>query len=595
VELIRAKNRARRTAHRTGWPIDRREANRLQFGVKQALSVFRNEQWEQKLESLNSEDNSIWKMAKILRNTRKPFPPTHGAGGIVYTDQEKAEAFADSLELQCRASFANADPDHVDEVEEEVDEMLEEAPDLPIQPTSPQEVSETIRSLKNRKAPGPDNIANKALKTLPEKAIVAITAIANGIFRLRHFPARWKTANVIFIPKPGKNPKFPQNHRPISLLSTVGKVVEKLIHSRLTKIINDNRTIPDEQFGFRAHHSTTDQLLRVTEYASVSHERKHVTAAVFLDVAKAFDTVWHKGLVFKLRQSGVPVAMAQLIYSFLEERSFRAKIRDTFSTPHPIEAGVPQGSVLSPLLYSVFTADIPKTTRTTLAMYADDTAIITRSKQPRAATGYLQEAVNALEDWFRLWRIDVNPEKSSALLITRRRVVPVGQIQMFGRDIPWKDQVKYLGVILDKRLTFIPHIKHVEAQTKMVASRLSSLTCRKRKMSIRNKLVLYKSIIRPVMTYASVVWGHASASQLNKLQVIQNRFLRSAFNSPWFVRNNQLHREANLPMLKEFLHEIALRSFEKAKVHENPLVREAVDYDETGPSRYKRPKTVLNG
>jgi hypothetical protein len=192
--------------------------------------------------------------------------------------------------------------------------------------------------------------------------------------------------------------------------------------------------------------------------------------------------------------------MAQLIYSFLEERSFRAKIRDTFSTPHPIEAGVPQGSVLSPLLYSVFTADTPKTTRTTLAMYADDTAIITRSKQPRTATGYLQEAVDALEDWFRLWRIDVNPEKSSALLITRRRVVPVGQVQMFGRDIPWKDQVKYLGVILDKRLTFIPHVKHVEAQTKMVASRLSSLTCRKSKMSIRNKLVLYKSIIRPVTT-----------------------------------------------------------------------------------------------
>jgi hypothetical protein len=133
-------------------------------------------------------------------------------------------------------------------------------------------------------------------------------------------------------------------------------------------------------------------------------------------------------------------------------------------------------------------------------MYADDTAIITRSKQPRTATGYLQEAVDALEDWFRLWRIDVNPEKSSALLITRRRVVPVGQVQMFGRDIPWKDQVKYLGVILDKSLTFIPHVKHVEAQTKMVASRLSSLTCRKSKMSIRNKLVLYKSIIRPVTT-----------------------------------------------------------------------------------------------
>jgi hypothetical protein len=104
------------------------------------------------------------------------------------------------------------------------------------------------------------------------------------MFRLRHFPARWKTTTVIFIPKPGKDPKFSQNHRPISLLSTVGKVIEKLIHSKITKVIRANHTIPDEQFGFRPKHSTTDQLLRVTEYVSVSLEHKHVARVVFLDV-----------------------------------------------------------------------------------------------------------------------------------------------------------------------------------------------------------------------------------------------------------------------------------------------------------------------
>ncbi|CAH1371504.1 unnamed protein product, partial [Tenebrio molitor] len=145
---IRAKNRARKIARRTGFPMDRTTANRLQFGVKQALSDFRNEQWERKLDSLKVEDNSIWKMVKLLRNNRKPLPPIHGAHGIVYTDEEKAEAFADSLELQCRANFTNADLDHVENVEEQVEQIADEEPETPIPPTSPQEVLQTIRGLK---------------------------------------------------------------------------------------------------------------------------------------------------------------------------------------------------------------------------------------------------------------------------------------------------------------------------------------------------------------------------------------------------------------------------------------------------------------
>jgi hypothetical protein len=210
-------------------------------------------------------------------------------------------------------------------------------------------------------------------------------------------------------------------------------------------------------------------------------------------------------------------------------------------------------------------------------------------------TAHLQNAINALETWFRRWLIDVNPEKSSALLITRRRLEPHGHVRMFGQVIPWKDQAKYLGVVLDKKLSCTPHIDYVVAKTKMVAGQLSSLTCRKSKMSPKNKLVMYKTIIRPTLTYASIVWGHAAGVHLNKMQVVLKRFLRTAFDAPWFVRNNQLHRDAELPMLKEFLLEIAMTAFEKAKTHPNPLVREAVDYDEEGPSRHKRPKMVLNG
>ncbi|KAH0814139.1 hypothetical protein GEV33_008652 [Tenebrio molitor] len=235
VDLIRAKNLARRLAHRTGDAVDRREANRLGNEVKYALIDHRNDQWERKLESLTAEDNSIWRMAKALRSNKKPLPPIHGTRGLVFSNEEKAEAFADSLELQCRPNIEDADVDHIERIEHQVEDILSRQIETSTTPTSPAEVRKIIGSLKVKKAPGPDNIPNKALKLLPDRVVVALTTIINASLRLCHFPSRWKKANVIFIPKPGKDPKFPQNHRPISLLSSIGKVLEKVILTRLVR------------------------------------------------------------------------------------------------------------------------------------------------------------------------------------------------------------------------------------------------------------------------------------------------------------------------------------------------------------------------
>jgi hypothetical protein len=313
-------------------------------------------------------------------------------------------------------------------------------------------LEDKIGSLKKKKAPGPDNISNTALKLLPPKVVVTLAAIFNASLRLCHFPSRWKNATVIFIPKPGKNSKLPQSNRPISLLSSIGKVLEKVILTRLVKVTDENSTIPDEQFGFRPKHSTVDQLINVTEFIAKGFGQNQSTGAIFLDVAKAFDTVWHDGLVYKLHAAGVPMAMVRLLNSFLNRRVFHAKI---LSTQREIQAGVPQGSVLSPTLYAIFTADIPKPDNTKIALYADDTAILVRSWSPEIISRDLQGAVENLESWFRTWRIDVNPEKSSAILFTKRHFRPVGEVAMFNRVIPWTTVVKYLGVKFDNHLTFI--------------------------------------------------------------------------------------------------------------------------------------------
>ncbi|KXZ75606.1 hypothetical protein TcasGA2_TC035039 [Tribolium castaneum] len=266
-----------------------------------------------------------------------------------------------SLSRQCSLNLTNADLDHVEEIEDHVESIATEDPDDPLTPTTPEEVSGVIRKLKKRKASGPDEISNRALKNLSLKVILELTGILNAMFSFRYFPQRWKMATVIFIPKPGKDPKFPQNHRPISLLSAVGKVAKRLIRSRLLQLTQERHIVPDEQFGFRSNHSTTDQLLRVVEHAFISIERKQVTGAVFLDVAKAFDVVCHDGLIYKLHQTTIPLAMVQMVRSFLDGRRFQVRINNSVSDPQDLEAGVPQGSVLSPLLYSIFTHDIPKT------------------------------------------------------------------------------------------------------------------------------------------------------------------------------------------------------------------------------------------
>jgi retron-type reverse transcriptase len=593
IDLIRTKNRARRLAFRTGAAVDRTEANRLGNEVKYALIDHRNDRWERKLESLSTEDNSIWRMAKALRSDKKPIPPIHSTLGLVFSDDEKAEAFADSLELQCRPNIVDADLDHIERIERQVEIILSGQHDTPNTPASPEEVRGIIGTLKVKKAPGPDKIPNTALKLLPDKAVVALTAIINASLRFCHFPSRWKSANVIFIPKPGKDLLFPQNYRPISLLSNVGKVLEKVILTRLVRATNENHVLPDEQFGFRPKHSTADQLIHVTEFISQGINQKESTGAIFLDVAKAFDTVWHDGLVYKLHTAGVSLAMVKLLNSFLEDRKFHAKIGNVLSTVREIEAGVPQGSVLSPTLYAIFTADIPKPDETKIALYADDTAILTRSESPELISEQLRRAVESLEAWFRRWRIDVNPDKSSAILFTRRRHRPDGEIVMFDRPIPWKTEARYLGITFDNHLRFNAQLEHAKIRAQMVLGQLNSLVNRRSKMSIQNKVTIYRTIVRPAMMYGSAVWGNVCNTQLHKLQVVQNKFLRAAFKAPWFVRNTQLHREAKLPTIREFLHDVARKFFENAAVHPNPLVRDSVDYDENAPQRHKRPKCLL--
>lgn len=603
--LIKAKNAALRRASLYPTPEYRSKANRLQRQVRSRLSEWRNTQWGNLMENISPSHVAYYKVAKALRTDAITYTPPliRPDGTTAFEDAEKAECFADSIASQCSPSTQECDPVHIQRVEAEVNNLKSQPITTDPLSVSTDEIQSIIKGLKVKKAPGMDGISNQAIKHLPFQVLNLLILIFNACFDHCYFPKSFKEATVIGIPKPGKPLNIPSSHRPISLLKTMSKLFERIILSHLKKHLFPTDGPPliiPHQFGFRAKHSCPQQVHRIVEFIlSGFYPKRKKTIAVFFDVAKAFDKVWHDGLIYKLFKLGLSDRLTRMVASYLENRTFRFRHEGTMSSPHLLKAGVPQGSALSPLLYSVYTNDIPIPKNSVqLSLFADDTALYVQGQRMSSIIPKLQTSVNELAEWFKKWRIDVNPDKSSAIRfdVKRRNKLDDPPVRMQGTPVPWQRTAKYLGVLLDMRLTFGPHIQKVTRTARFYLGRLNSMLGRHSKMSLRNKRTLYKVCIRPVMTYAAPVFAHASPNILDKLQVVQNLFCRRATNAQWCVRNSDLHRDLNLPTIQQFIKSLSETFFKSSEEHPNPLIREAAAYTAPTPSRYRirRPRNVLS-
>ena len=295
--------------------------------------------------------------------------------------------------------------------------------EMPIKNISIKEVSNIIKKdLNVKKAPGYDMITGKMLKELPEKALRLLTIIYNAILRLSYYPAQWKVAQIILLPKPGKDLEDVTSYRPISLLPVAAKVFEKLLLKRIRPELEENKLIPDHQFGFRQQYSTIEQVHRIVRKINNDLERKRYCSAVFIDVSQAFDKVWHLGLLYKIRKY-LPHKYYLLLKSYITDRHFLVKYQDIFTPLMSIKSGVPQGSVLGPFLYLLYTSDLLVRKQATIATFADDTAIMASHENPKIATKNCQESVNQIQEWLRTWRIKVNEQKSVHVTFTLKREV----------------------------------------------------------------------------------------------------------------------------------------------------------------------------
>lgn len=210
-------------------------------------------------------------------------------------------------------------------------------------------------------------------------------------------------------------------------------------------------------------------------------------------------------------------------------------------------AGVPQGSILGPLLFNIFTSDIPIPLNASLALYADDTAIISQHPNVQTAQQNLQLSIDMVVEWFERWKLQLNASKCEAKIFTLRNPQLPPNIVINNTQIEWNppDQsIKYLGIHLDKKLNWNIHINSKLTQAYSRLSLLFPLINRKSSLKSKYGILIYKTILRPLVMYACPVWGLSiSKSKLNKIQIFQNKCLRICTNSPWFIRNKQIHEE----------------------------------------------------
>lgn len=251
--------------------------------------------------------------------------------------------------------------------------------------------------------------------------------------------------------KPGKPAEDVTSYRPISLLPVPSKVLERLLLTRLMPIIEEKQLISEHQFGFRRKHSTIDQVHRLVEKIQSGFEAGKYCAAVFLDISQAFDKIWHEGLLYKIKLN-FPPSYYILLKSYLSERHFIVRHGNAVTELNKIRAGVPQGSVLGPILYLLYTADLPTQTKMTIGTFADDTAVLATHHDRMTASRMLQDNINSIDKWLKRWRIKVNETKSIQITFTlKHKSCP--PIYINGVQIPQADEVRYLGMHLDKRLT----------------------------------------------------------------------------------------------------------------------------------------------
>ena len=399
-----------------------------------------------------------------------------------------------------------------------------------LRPTSEQEINKIIEKLPNKNSSGYDNISNILLKKLKFPLLKPLNIIFNKSISSGIFPEKMKLADVFPLHK-GKEKFLPTNYRPISLLLTISKVLEKLIYIRTYSFLNENDQLYVSQYGFRNNHSCENAISELVGHILKRKEQNESTACVFLDLSKAFDTIKHDVLLKKLESYGIRGTALNWFESYLTNRKIKVKCsiassrKTEFSKEEPVNVGTPQGSCLGPLIFLIFNNDLHKVVENcSTILFADDTTLYISSKNTTYLKWCIEHDISLLLDWFRANKLTLNLSKTQFLLFKTHTNVKSFKIEIHDIIIYPSNSCKFLGVILDEKLDWTPHINDRILKIKCNKNMLqTSVNC----LTPSAKKLIYYGHIHSHLIYCLLVWGSiCKKGDLARLSKTQNKCVK---------------------------------------------------------------------
>lgn len=424
------------------------------------------------------------------------------------------------------------------------------------------QLGKIIKSIAPKTSSGSDNIPNLIIKQLPLSYMCILVKIFNHCLNIGYFPEPWKSATIIVIPKKRGIVEL-KDLRPISMTSNLGKILEAIILENIHKEMRPN-TIPDHQFGFKMEHFTTDALAILNEKLVTDQESRTVTAVVSLDIRKAFDSVWHKGLIFKIANAGCLPATTKILKSFLEDRVATIKLDNNHSSTFSIERGVPQGTSMGPVLHNIYTADmnINIDRGGLLLQFADDTMVAHSSMSATHATRKVEKYCAQIDVYLSNWGIELNEDKTTFLTtkVKGKPDVPLDKTLVIKKKkISNSKNLKYLGVTFDKGLTFKTHGMNMAKKGRQ-ATGAARMLLQNKMLNHKVKCTIYKMLIRPVSMHACPIC--ANEKNLIFLERMERWAFRFALNlfkhknkdgNTRFVKNEVLYEEMGIEPMRDFI------------------------------------------
>jgi ribonuclease HI len=411
---------------------------------------------------------------------------------------------------------------------------------------TPYELESALVKIKSRST-GPDNIHNEMLANLSNNNKRSLLLLFNSLYQLSFVPEDWKKAIVIPLPKPNKPSDVVSSYRPISLTSCLCKLFERIITNRISWYVESKNLICPNQAGFRKRRCTTDHLVQLDLDIKRSFKEKQSTVAVFLDIEKAYDSVWITGLLYKLSKIGIHGSCLAWLSNFLQNRSICIRLGSHSSAFKLLKNGVPQGAVISPLLFNIMLFDFPlPSINSKLLLFADDVTIYSKVKRPIDAEVTLQPYLDKVAKWGKKWKLKFSAAKSSAVSFTRS-YKPGDDPLLFinGRRIPNVSKVKFLGLTLDSKLLWKDHIAQVVNKCIKIKNAFSIICKASYAPSLRSLSSLFKSLVRSRIDYGLIVYGSASKSHLNKIDVAARSILRIILGSKPSSPTEVIYAESN--------------------------------------------------